>query len=518
MIRPTPTPLSRLQRLQGNLPAIGAALLVSATVGCSGSSDDGDTDPDPDPGPPAPELVGGLFALTNRHDNSIQLLSEGATDTPDVTPAGNEIVAYRRFDDGSLELAGMFSTAEEGEETIGENIRNSGANPLASQDPLILSELEDGSRVLFAVNAGSDSVSSLRVNEEDMTLTHVSTVPTVGPMLDMQNPVSLTECNGVLYVLNSGAFFDADETTPLDFVPAEVAGTSTEPSLRHRRQSGIIGFTIGEDGSLTFLEGSEMTQNFFGGSEGTGPIGPGNGSLGANGGSIDFSTEGNALYITERRTDSIVTIMLNEDMLPTAMGANLDSSIDQPFGTDVVTTTSGTEVLLVSQGNNGIAGLSGLSSFTIGEDGSLTPASLAMGVEGDPFITGFNFGCWVETFIGANTLTYAYTANTPNGTLTGYQVNEDGTLRRLSDPMEGGEFPNIPETGNVGGVGVLDTEIVDGGFLYQVVNVGDPADETNNSRIAVFQVQGGGSLMALPDLDTENELFVPRQFVGVAGF
>ena len=161
---------------------------------------------------------------------------------------------------------------------------------------------------------------------------------------------------------------------------------------------------------------------------------------------------------------------------------------------------------------------SGLSSFTVGTGGALTPVSENGGVEGDPFITGFEFGCWVETFIGGNDVTYAYVANTPNGTLTGYEVDSaTGALTRLEDPIAGMNFPNIPSTGDVVGTGVLDTEIA-GGFLYQVVNVGDGADPDNNSRISVFQVMPGGALTAMPNLDVENDLFVPRQFVGVTGF
>ena len=487
---------------------MGAALLMLTAAGCSSSDDDGGNGGGGTPGAGA-DLEGAIFALTNRHDNSLQLRGDGQDALPE-TEAGNEIVAFARFDDGSLELVGSFPTGG-----IGENIRNSGANPLASQDPLIVSD--DGA-FLFAVNAGSDTVTSMAV-AADMSLSVVSTVSTAGSS-GMQNPVSLTQRNGVLYVLNSGTFFDSDETTELDFVPGTIdsGGTMIPDPRRLRRASGILGFTIGADGSLTELAGSELTQNAFTGFEGDGANGPGNGQLAANGGSIDFSTAGDALYITERRTNNIVTVFLDIDMLPTGSGSNFDSSTDQPFGTDVVTTVGGTEVLLVSQGNNGATGLSTLSSFTIGNDGSLAPVSQSTGTEGDAFITGFTFGCWVESFTGGNNVVYAYTANTPDGTLTGYRVDDaTGALTRLETPIAGMDFPNIPATGDTGGAGVLDTEIA-GGFLYQVVNVGDPGDDTNNSRIAIFQVMPGGALNALPALDVENELFVPRQFVGVTGF
>lgn len=481
---------------QGLMPVslVGAALLLGLSA-CSSSDDDGgSTPPDEDP-------VGGIFALTNRHDDSIQLRGDGQDPLP-ATDAGNEVVAYARFADGSLELVGEVPTGG-----IGENIRNSGANPLASQNPLITSE---NGEYLFAVNAGSDTITSLSI-ADDMSVSVVSTVSTAG-VSGMQNPVSLTTRNGVLYVLNTGTFFTADGSAELGFVPG-----GTDPT-RLRRDSGILGFTIGAGGTLTELAGSELTTNDFTGFAGTGNAGPGNGLLAANGGSIDFSIAGNALYITERRTDNVVTVFLDGSMLPTGAGENIDSTTDQPFGTNVVVTAGGTEVMLLSQGNNGASGVSALSSFTVGADGSLTAVSQSAGVEGDPFITGFEFGCWVESFVGGNGLTYAYTANTPNGTLTGYLVDSTtGALTRLEDPVAGMAFPNIPATGDVGGVGVLDTEIA-GGFLYQVVSLGDGADATNNSRIAVFQVVPGGALIEMNDLDVENDLFVPRQFVGVTGF
>lgn len=477
------------------LTASTAALALFTLSACSSDDDNGGGTP------PTNDPVGAIFALTNRHDDSIQLRGDGQAALP-ATDAGNEVVSYARFADGSLELVGAFPTGG-----IGENIRNSGANPLASQDPLIVSG--DG-RFLYAVNAGSDTVTAMEI-ASDMSLTAINTVSTAG-VSGMQNPVSLTLRNGVLYVLNTGTFFTTDGSAELGFVPG---GTDAR---RLRQDSGILGFSVRPDGGLVELTGSELTDNNFTGFEGTGPIGPGNGQLGANGGSIDFSAAGDALYITERRTDNIVTVFLDVDMRPTGAGEIVDSTTDQPFGTDVVVTPGGTEVLLVSQGNNGATGLSTLSSFTVGGGGSLSPVSQSLGTPGDPFVTGFTFGCWVESFTGSNGLVYAYTANTPDGTLTGYRVDDaTGALTRLEDPIAGMAFPNIPATGDTGGVGVLDTEIA-GGFLYQVVSVGDGADPANNSRIAVFRVVPGGALVPMTGLDVENALFVPRQFVGVAGF
>ena len=481
--------LQRMTRFGGR-PSWWSALALSVTLlGAVACGDDDD-----DQVPAAPDQpAGALFALTNRFDNSERLRAEGQDVLP-ATEAGNEVVVFARMDDGSLERVGAFPTGG-----IGANIRNSGANPLASQDPLIVT---DDRRFVFAVNAGSDSITSFRV-ESDLSLTVAETVSTAGAT-NAARPVSLTYRNNVLYVLNSGVFVDGDGEE-LDFVPA---GSAPE---RRRQRSGIIGFFVEADGRLSSIPGSELTVN---------TSTSGDGALAANGGSIEFSADGNSLYITERRTNNIVTVRLNGDGTPalsngTPEMSTIASTTPQPFGTDIITTPDGVEVLVVSQGNNGVEGLSTLSSYTIGSDGVLRPASLSFGTQDDPFVTGFTFGCWVETVLGSNGLVYAYTANTPDGTLTGYRVdNADGTLTRLEQPDANGD---IPATANVGGAGVLDTEIA-GGYLYQVVSVGDPEDATNNARIAVFGINDGGALTRQAALDTEDPLFVTGQFVGVAGY
>ena len=135
------------------------------------------------------EAAGAIFALTNRHDPAIQI---GASDDAVSDPSQvNEVVAFSRSADGTLEQIGVFPTGG-----LGENIRASGANPLASQDPLIVSK---DNRFVFAVNAGSESISSFVINDDfslsDGTL-DISTTGSSGA----QNPVSLTIFENTLYL------------------------------------------------------------------------------------------------------------------------------------------------------------------------------------------------------------------------------------------------------------------------------------------------------------------------------
>ena len=98
-------------------------------------------------GPPTGiAVVGAMYALTNQHDPSQQI--SASDDAPSEPDRVNQVVAYSRGTDGSLFQIGVYDTGG-----IGENIRASGANPLASQDPLIVSKDQ---RFVFAVNAGSE--------------------------------------------------------------------------------------------------------------------------------------------------------------------------------------------------------------------------------------------------------------------------------------------------------------------------------------------------------------------------
>ena len=460
--------------------AVLASTLLGLTA-CGGGSALFDREEDGD----IPDFEGGIFALTNGFNPADQV---GAANDAEVNLTyANQVVAFRRMANGSLVEAGTFETGG-----LGENIRNSGTNPLASQDPLIVSE--DG-EFLFAVNTGSESISSFAINQEDMTLEPASLNMSTEGASGGQNPVSLTIRGSVLYVANTGVFIEGNDDVPGD---------------RNRINSSIIGFNVLSDGTLLPLANSEISDD----------------NIAANAGSIELSEDGSTLYVTERRTNSIIRVFLDEQGVPlrnTSGGVitqAIPSNTQQPFGTDIVVTSDDVEVLLVSEGNNGIIGLSAVSSYVVEENGSLTAASASTGTVGDPLITQFTFGCWVETVSAPNGTIYAYVANTPDGTLSAYSVANDGTLSRIF-PLPGPLPQEVPTpgtaaAGDVIGEGVLDTEIAYP-YLYQVVSVGDAADATNNARIAVFEIVEGGNLEPRFELNEENAEFRQGMFVGIAG-
>lgn len=84
----------------------------------------------------------------------------GAVYTMTNAAGGNEVIAYRRSTDGSLDEFGRYATGGEG----------TGRTRLSSQGPVTLSE--DG-RWLFVANVGSDEISVFAVRRNKLRLVDV---------------------------------------------------------------------------------------------------------------------------------------------------------------------------------------------------------------------------------------------------------------------------------------------------------------------------------------------------------
>jgi 6-phosphogluconolactonase len=150
--------------------------------------------------------------------------------------SGNEVLMYERNPDGTIEFIGAFATGKRlgwrvnfrasrinnalitfsssPSDGIGAAARVTPDDPLGSQESIVLSP--DG-RCLFAVNAGSDTVSSFSVKKDSLKL--VSEVGTNGFF-----PVSMAVDDDLLYVLNVGGVgsilgFEIEGGCKLDFFP-----------------------------------------------------------------------------------------------------------------------------------------------------------------------------------------------------------------------------------------------------------------------------------------------------------
>ena len=111
----------------------------------------------------------------------------GAVYTLTNAAGGNEVVAFHRAENGSLTPLGTFATGGNG---VGGTL-----DPLTSQFAVVLNESHDA---LFAVDAGSDDITSFRVGAQG-ALTLASRVSSGGT-----RPNSIAAHGNLVYALNSG--------------------------------------------------------------------------------------------------------------------------------------------------------------------------------------------------------------------------------------------------------------------------------------------------------------------------
>ncbi len=229
----------------------------------------------------------------------------------------NAVIAYRRSVNGTLTYTASFSTGG-----------NGSGGGLGNQGAIVLNDEGDA---LLAVNAGSNTISSFRVNGNG-NLSLKSTVSSGGI-----TPVSITVHEDVVYVLNAG-------------------GTGN-----------ISGFRLSENKRLTPISNS------------TKPLS----SSSAGAAQVSFVRNGRVLVITEKATNKIITYTVNEWGVPGAMHS-ITSASPTPFG--FAPGRFGN--IYVSEAVGGAANASNVSSYHIGWNGAI---SLSEG----PVPTGQSAACWV---------------------------------------------------------------------------------------------------------------------------
>lgn len=240
-----------------------------------------------------------LFAFAS----ATSAMASGAVYTQTNDPNGNTVQRFTRGADGSLSPAGTFPTGGAGLAGLG-----------GRQGAVTLSG--DG-RFLYAVNAGSDSVSTFRVGYRRTELT--GSVPARGVA-----PTSVAEAHGRVYVLNSGG-------TP-----------------------NVVAFQRWFDGSLKPIPG------------GSRDLAPG----AAGAAQVSVTPDGRSLVVSERLSNRLETLALDRFGRPGAPVITASSGA-VPFGFGI--TQRGT--IVVSE-----AGASTVSSYRPGPAGSLRTITASLGV------------------------------------------------------------------------------------------------------------------------------------------
>ena len=244
-----------------------------------------------------------VFAVAGFLSPDAMARGGGSLYTQTNDPAGNSVQRCDRAADGSLTPAGTFATG------------GAGLAGLGGRQGAV--ELSGDGRSLYAVNAGSDSVTSFRVGRHRTVL--LGSVASGGAA-----PVSIDEHRGRVYVLNSGG-------TP-----------SVTAFSRHR------------DGSLRAIP--DGTRELAAGAAGAAQV--------------SVTPDGRALVVSERLANRLETLPLDAAGRPGAPVVT-PSSGAVPFGFGI----TGRGDIVVSE-----AGASTVSSYRLGAAGALGVLSASLPV------------------------------------------------------------------------------------------------------------------------------------------
>jgi len=367
-------------------------------------------------------LTLGLGTLTPAIFAAVDSTSNGTVFVMTNSADRNEIVAYTREQDGSFYESNRYAT--EGRGSGGTN------DPLQSQGSLTLS---NDHNLLFAVNAGSGTLTSFRVSSSGR-LQIADKIEAGG-----SEPLAVTSWRNRVYVLDG-------------------AGAGT-----------VVGFSVNEAGKLRAINDATV---FLSGTS-------------SGGSSISITPDGNFLVVTERLTNNLDTFRIFSDgtlgpiqttasPVPGVFSARFD-----PAG----------HLILSATGPAGVTDASTISSFAVSNNGSLTAITHSLPTFG-------NANCWnavtpngkfayvsnaASSTISAFTIDkggdlkavgstivatqpagttnlditisgdgkYLFALNSMVGTVSVFEINADGTL------FEKGDITGLPKNVGFNGIAAL---------------------------------------------------------------
>ncbi|MEO7143898.1 MAG: beta-propeller fold lactonase family protein [Bryobacteraceae bacterium] len=315
----------------------------------------------------------------------------------------NEVIAFSRAADGTLTQAARYSTRGNG---IGVDFDAQGGLTLSSDR-----------RFLYACNPGSDDVTVFAVNGTALML--------LQKVYGGDQPLSITLFGNLAYVLDGS-----------------VAST------------GITGFTVAANGTLTPLPGSTKTTSS--------PI--------AVPGDIQFSPDGKVLAVTQKVPSTIGPTI---DLFTIGSGGLPSDAIpNQSFGMRPFAETFRNDGrLFVIESGLAIKNNAGVSSYNV------NTASGTISVITGSAKNGQTDGCWIVITADQQ---YAYTANFVSGTISSYLLGAGGTAT-LINGAAGSPGANSQPTDLAFGAGTR--------YLYNLLR--------GTGGIAGFRVEANGSLTPL---------------------
>ncbi len=265
--------------------------------------------------------------------------------------SGNAVQAYVQGPNGHLKALAPVATGGLGT-----------SKGLGSQGALTLTK---SGRNLIVVNAGDNTVSLFAVNKGQLKLMDVE--PTGG-----LSPVSVTESDGLVYVLNQGT--------------ATVQGDI----------QGFVNFL----GELIPIPRATAPLNGVGGI----PV------------EIKFTPDGNGLVVAEKVTNVIDTYLLDERGLPKEI-LHQASAGKTPFGFDFDPKGR----LFVTEAVGGVANASTVSSYSLTKD-------LELRLLSKQAPTMQTAACWDVVSPNGH---FLYTGNAGSGNVSGFKIAADGTINLL---------------------------------------------------------------------------------------
>lgn len=361
----------------------------------------------------------------------------GAVYAMDNSATNNTIVAYDRAEDGTLTLIGSTSTNGQG---TGPNnvVPGPGGvtfDPLASNYSLIMSENND---FVFAVNAGSNEITSFRVND-DRSLTLTSRVNTEGV-----DPISLATLGNAVYV----------------------ASVNGAPGV-------IEGFTFDAEGNLTQIANStrELTGR---------PT------------TIIFSENGEYLIANEIGAGRLQVFGVDGINLTETPNTFTYTDIlagrnnPNPFGLDTYS-TDGDQFLVVGEARVFTA-----DGVLAPQDSSISTLQISQGgglefVSRDVQVDGGIASCWVQINDDDN---LAIVTNTNNNSVSSFSLAE-GVATRLVNTA----FANGPTNGDQTVLtGLTDSVTIDDYFYQLAAGTGDVISLSQNDDGTLVEIDRDSDL------------------------